>query len=90
MRNRRLLGAAVALTVCLGWSLPPVVADLAPGDAPKKRRERRRDRRERKPALKVGDKAPLFELQVLDSKKKVDLKSFAGKRPVLLFFGSYT
>jgi len=88
MRNRRLLGAVVALTVCLGWGLPPVVADLAPEDAPKKQRERKK--RPRKPALKVGDTAPLFELQVLDSKKTVDLKSFAGKRPVLLFFGSYT
>ncbi|MFQ5502621.1 MAG: hypothetical protein ACE5EQ_10035 [Phycisphaerae bacterium] len=89
MRNRRLLGAAVALTVCLGWSLP-AVADLAPEDAPKDRRERRRERRPRKPALKVGDKAPLFELQILDKEKKVDLKSFSGERPVLLFFGSYT
>jgi len=38
----------------------------------------------------VGDVAPTFTLQMLDSDKKVDLASFRGKRPVVLFFGSYT
>lgn len=44
---------------------------------------------ERKP-LKVGDLAPTFALASLDGKKLTDIKSFRGKKPVLLFFGSYT
>ncbi len=45
--------------------------------------------------LKVGDKAPDFTLKKLDSKKggkgeTVTLSSFQGKKPVVLFFGSYT
>ena len=42
-------------------------------------------------APKVGDDAPRFTLQMLDDKsKKVELAGFFGKRPVVLFFGSYT
>ncbi|NOX56625.1 MAG: redoxin domain-containing protein [Planctomycetes bacterium] len=40
--------------------------------------------------LKVGEKAPDFELKTVDGKKTVRLSSFRGKRPVLLIFGSYT
>lgn len=43
------------------------------------------------PAPKVGDDAPRFTLKMLDDKsKEVQLAGFAGKRPVVLFFGSYT
>lgn len=48
-------------------------------------------------SLKVGQLAPLFQLHPLDSKtaeRKTDqvfsLKTFHGKKPVLLIFGSYT
>ena len=41
-------------------------------------------------APKVGEVAPLFTLRSLDGKSKMELKSFAGKRPVVLIFGSYT
>ncbi len=41
-------------------------------------------------APKVGEKAPVFEIDTLDRKKKVDLAAFRGKRPVVLIFGSYT
>lgn len=41
-------------------------------------------------APKVGEMAPLFKLGSLDGKSEMDLKSFAGKRPVVLIFGSYT
>ncbi len=41
-------------------------------------------------ALKVGQEAPVFALKSLDGKQETDLKSFRGKRPVILFFGSYT
>jgi hypothetical protein len=39
---------------------------------------------------KVGEIAPPFTLMSLDGKGKTDLASFRGKRPVVLFFGSYT
>ncbi len=39
---------------------------------------------------KVGDMAPTFQLMSLDGKKETDLDAFRGKKPVVLFFGSYT
>lgn len=42
------------------------------------------------PELKVGDKAPLFKLKSPDGKEATDLKSFWDRKPVVLFFGSYT
>ena len=41
-------------------------------------------------SLKAGQAAPLFKLETLDHKKQIDLAGFAGDRPVLLMFGSYT
>ncbi len=41
-------------------------------------------------APKVGDEAPTFELASLDGKSKMDLANYRGKKPVMLFFGSYT
>ncbi len=41
-------------------------------------------------ALKVADFAPTFKLKSLDGKTETDLASFKGKKPVVLFFGSYT
>ncbi len=41
-------------------------------------------------APKVGDAAPTFKLKSLDGKSETDLASFKGKKPVVLFFGSYT
>ena len=41
-------------------------------------------------APKVGDVAPVFTIRSLDGKSETDLGSFKGKKPVLLFFGSYT
>ena len=48
--------------------------------------------RSRKPdkAPKVGQKAPDFTLKSLDGKSKTKLSNFRGKKPVVLFFGSYT
>ncbi len=58
------------------------------------RRGRRDQMRERMmrddDAPKVGDVAPVFTLKSLDGKSETDLASFKGKKPVLLFFGSYT
>ena len=41
-------------------------------------------------APKVGEDAPPLKLKTLEGKKQVDLASFAGKKPVVLLFGSYT
>jgi len=41
-------------------------------------------------APKVGQMAPAFKLKSLDGKSDTELASFKGKRPVVLFFGSYT
>ena len=41
-------------------------------------------------APKVGEDAPPLKLKTLEGKKEVDLASFAGKKPVVLLFGSYT
>lgn len=41
-------------------------------------------------ALKVGQMAPTFSLNSPDGKQAFTLKDFRGKRPVILFFGSYT
>lgn len=47
-------------------------------------------RRMGKNAPLVADLAPVFKLKSLDGKSETDVASFRGKRPVLLFFGSYT
>ena len=39
---------------------------------------------------KVGDMAPTFKLMSIDGKKEFDLEAFRGKKPVVLFFGSYS
>jgi peroxiredoxin len=38
----------------------------------------------------VGQAAPTFKLKSLDGNSATELASFNGKRPVILFFGSYT
>ena len=40
--------------------------------------------------LRVGDMAPDFRLKTKDGTGEVQLSSFRGKEPVVLFFGSYT
>ncbi len=85
------------------WKLmlvPSMLLTLAGGQAVAQedddgdRRQRRQGMRERMMrddnAPKVGDVAPVFTLKSLDGKSETDLASFKGKKPVLLFFGSYT
>ncbi len=56
-----------------------------------RRAQRRHNRRAyEEGALRAGDTAPTFKLASLDGKSETDLASFRGKRPVILFFGSYT
>ena len=54
--------------------------------------QKRQSRRRSIDTVKVGDKAPDFTLRKLNAKKgeTVTLSSFQGKKPVVLFFGSYT
>ncbi len=40
--------------------------------------------------LEIGDMAPTFKLKSLDGKDETDLEKFRGKKPVILFFGSYS
>jgi len=40
--------------------------------------------------LQIGDAAPDFTLPLLDHSGTVALRSFHGKQPVVLIFGSYT
>lgn len=46
--------------------------------------------RARRGALNVGNAAPGFALRTPDKSRTVRLSEFAGKRPVVLVFGSYT
>ncbi len=41
-------------------------------------------------APRIGDQAPTFNLKSLDGKSETNLADFAGKKPVVLYFGSYT
>ncbi len=54
--------------------------------------DRGRARRDRDDGgLKVGDKAPVFNLKMLDDdSREVRLAGFRETKPVVLFFGSYT
>lgn len=40
--------------------------------------------------LLVGEKAPDFKLKSLDGKSQTHLNAIRSKKPVILFFGSYT
>lgn len=79
----------LVLQVLIAATLFPVVGCATTGG----RRARRRDRNRWKKddgAPKVGEIAPLFTLKSLDGEREVELAGFQGKRPVVLFFGSYT
>ncbi len=41
-------------------------------------------------APKVGDTAYLFNLKTVEGDRNVNIASYVGDRPVVLFFGSYT
>jgi len=44
----------------------------------------------RRGELKIGDTAPEFQLKTWDGQGEVRLTELLGKKPVVLFFGSYT
>ncbi len=73
----------------------PADKPAAPGDDARRRRGGRR-RGQAPPSFrndgapKVGEDAKLFKLKRLNEEREVDLNDFSGKKPVILFFGSYT
>ena len=73
------------IVACLSVCMLLAAVSAAVAQRPGHRRPPRDDK-----APKVGQVAPNFTLKSLDGKRTVRLKEFAGKRPVLLFFGSYT
>ena len=68
------------------------VAGGVAAEQPSRDRDRRgrRDRHRSGGSLKTGQEAPPFTLKSIDGKQETNLASFRGKRPVILFFGSYT
>ena len=86
MNHRRLAMALTAWVLCLACWVP-LMGDTKPDEEPKKESKKKADRKQ---APKLGTVAPLFKLKMLDSDKQVDMKGFHGKRPLILFYGSYT
>ncbi len=84
MRLGSLPNVAMMLAICAGCNAAPKTRS-----APDRRSEDKPARAEQS-APKAGGQAPLFRLNELGGKDQVDLASFGGKQPVLLFFGSYT
>ena len=83
----RLLFCSTAIAA--GSSLVGCATLKEEGDAKAKQDRARQQRDDSAP--KVGDTAPLFTLKMLDDQSKtVKLASYGEKRPVVLFFGSYT
>jgi len=76
MRHRILIGLLTAMALCIGCQASLRTTGQADGDRP--------------PAPQVGEKGPVFTLKTLDKKSEVNLASYAGDRPVVLLFGSYT
>ncbi len=98
---KKLLGSFVLCAALVAICTPEVMAqrDGKQGDKQGARNQdrqqkgkRRRGRRMRRPddAPKIGDIAPTFKLKSLDGDSETDIAKFKGKKPVVLFFGSYT
>ncbi len=81
-RDKSLTRLLIALGLVFLFTIP-----VAAQDRPRRGGGQREDRT---PAPKVGEVAPAFELKTLDGKTTVILEQYRGKRPVVLFFGSYT
>lgn len=80
---RLLLAASTAL-----FALDGPKFDRPPTEEEMKKMRAERDKDDGAP--KVGETAPALKLKTRDGKTEWDLASFRGKKPVVLFFGSYT
>ncbi len=95
---KSLIAALIATGLVLAANDKPLFAQSETGDSAKQRQDRRqrmlRNREGRMArdddAPKVGDVAPVFTLKSHDGESETDLAAFAGERPVVLIFGSYT
>ena len=79
----------ILLTLCVLFVASDLLAQRPEGRRGGRRRGGRRMMRDDN-APKAGEKAPTFTLKTLDGKSEFSLESAEGKKPVLLFFGSYT
>lgn len=84
MNRTLILMTMLAMTIT---SLPAFGQDERPQQPDRREppRARQQDR-----SLRVGQYAPTFRLASYDGKTETDVKEFRGKRPVIVFFGSYT
>ncbi|MCH7700717.1 MAG: hypothetical protein IID37_03415 [Planctomycetes bacterium] len=87
MKRRQLaMFALIIMTVAGG-----VAAQQPSRDRDRRgRRDRQRSTERTGSSPKAGEQAPPFTLKSVDGKQETNLASFRGKRPVILFFGSYT
>ncbi len=81
MNQRSILSRGLLSAVGCGLLIPAAATAQAEPD---------RKKAERPSAPKAGESAPMMTLETLGDGPAVNLESFHGKKPVLLFFGSYT
>lgn len=85
-RQRMVMFAWIVVTLAGG-----VVAEQPARDGNwRGRRDRQRSTERSSSGPKAGQEAPPFTLKSVDGKQETNLANFRGKRPVVLFFGSYT
>ena len=81
MNRRSILSMGLLTAVGCGLLIPAAAtAQLESG----------RKKGERPSAPQAGESAPMMTLKALGDGPAVNLESFHGKKPILLFFGSYT
>ncbi len=83
----RFCRAALGVAFCLVFVVGCQTSGVPTTDGQAARADTQTARAE---APKAGEAAPPLTLDTLDGKRKVKLASFEGRRPVVLFFGSYT
>lgn len=71
----------IGLAMVTGASIVLCAAAQAPEEPPPAQRPK---------APQAGDEAPNFTIKSLKGDETFELAAFRGKRPVILFFGSYT
>ncbi len=72
------------------FGLSAIAANAAQEDPPENQRRRPGRPAAAHKAPEAGQVAPTVTLNSLDGKQTVELANFKGKRPVIMFFGSYT
>lgn len=76
-----------------GWvfcGIVLLIVQSSQAQRPDERSRQNRRARDDSKALKVGQEAPKFILETLDSESSFDLDSARQVKPVVLIFGSYT